>query len=106
MKNTIKVYVGYNERNNAHYWRRFEIVDSLPEIGDEIDGWTVEEIYPAHLDCEQGSERVYDFDYYEIKTREVEDEDSDTIYLYYAVEKEEEEDEEYEEEDEEDEDEE
>jgi hypothetical protein len=66
MKPTIKAYVNYSEYSNTHYYRQFQIVEYLPAVGDEIDGWTVESIDPVTLDCEQGSDQVYDFDYYTI----------------------------------------
>jgi hypothetical protein len=96
MKRTIKAYVGYSERTNTHFYRTFEIVSDLPSIGDEINGWEVEGISPVSLDCEQGSDSVYDYDYYEIELIDsvglelFPDDDPDCYHdaLYYAVRKE------------------
>jgi hypothetical protein len=98
MKPTIKAYVGYSERSNTHYYRDFEIVFYLPSVGDEIDGWEVKDVTPVNLDCEQGSDRVYDYDYYEIEMLDSIGLEFDPIgtpdhyknTLYYAIRKEEE----------------
>jgi hypothetical protein len=88
MKPTIKAYVGYSERSNTHFYQNFEIVSSIPSVGDEFDGLAVEDITPVVLDCEQGSDRVYDYDYYEINMADPVGDFHDT--LYWAVKKEEE----------------
>jgi hypothetical protein len=85
MKMKIKVYTGYKEYTNAHLYTWFEIVPYLPEIGDDINGWKVTGIFPASLDCEQGSDEVYNYDYYEVET--VEMDGADTMTLFYAIEK-------------------
>jgi hypothetical protein len=99
MKPKIKAYVGYSARSNTHYYRDFEIVPYLPSVGDEIDGWDVQDITPAVLDCEQGSDRVYAYDYYEIdmvdsvglELNPNGNPDSYRDTLYYAIQKDEEE---------------
>jgi hypothetical protein len=98
MKPKIKAYVGYSERSNTRYYRDFEIVPYLPSVGDEIDGWEVQDITPVVLDCEQGSDRAYSYDYYEIDMvdsvgLELNPNGSPTHYhdtLYYAIQKDEE----------------
>jgi hypothetical protein len=82
----IKVYTGYKEYSNTHLYTWFEIVPYLPEIGDDINGWEVTGIFPAYLDCEQGSDEVYSYDYYEIETVNTTD-STDTMTLFYAIEK-------------------
>ena len=82
----IKAYTSYSEKSSTHYHRNFEIVSSLPEVGEDYNGYIVKSIEKVALDIEQGSEKVYDYDYYCIHA---EDEDGDyTLDDYVAVEKE------------------
>lgn len=68
----IKVKTRFDERNKVAFYRDFEIVEKLPEVGDikelnpEYDGakTTVREIREAHIDCEQGNDDVYNYTYY------------------------------------------
>ena len=68
--NKIEVYTGYNDWTNTRYYRYFTICDELPEMGYdygsfwEEDHRFVKEIKPAHIDCEQGSDEVYYYEYY------------------------------------------
>ena len=82
----IKAYTSYSEKSGTHYYRNFEVVSSLPEVGGDYEGYIVKSIVKVALDIEQGSEKVYDYDYYWIHAG---DEDGDgTIDDYVAVEKE------------------
>ncbi len=71
----IKAYTSFCESTKTHYYREFEIVNSLPQIGevDEIspayDGQkhTVVSIEECYIDCEQGNDEVYNYNYYVIK---------------------------------------
>ncbi len=78
----IRAYTGYCERSNTHYYTDFEIVDKLPELGEVVYGDSdnctridygererVTNVCKAWLDCEQGNDEVYDYDYYEIQTQ-------------------------------------
>lgn len=68
---TIKVRTNTNEWTNTAYYMNAIIVDELPEIGDtdyskynlHSDEF-VAKIEEAYIDCEQGSEDVWDYDYY------------------------------------------
>lgn len=76
---TIRAYTGYSERSNTHYYRDFKIVDSLPEVGEIIYGddnnkyygecERVKSVDKIELDCEQGDEVVYNYDYYRTTTQ-------------------------------------
>lgn len=71
---TIRAYTGYSERSNTHYYRDFKIVDSLPEVGEIVYGddnnkhygecERVKSVEEVQLDCEQGNDDVYNYDYY------------------------------------------
>lgn len=70
----IKVKTRTDERNKISYYREFEIVKQLPEIGSveelapERDGekTTIRTIFEAVIDCEQGCDKIYDYHYYVI----------------------------------------
>lgn len=72
MSETIRAYVKYNDYRNIHYYTDFEVVDSLPEVGDyfgpSVDEIRVIRVDKVKLDCEQGNLKVYDYDFYEVKT--------------------------------------
>ena len=82
----VKAYIDYNDYNKVHYFEDFDIVDELPKIGDLIDDNKVIKIEEAKLDCEQGSDDVYNYDYYKL-TLKYEDYD-DTYVMYVCAEKE------------------
>lgn len=63
----IKAYTNYNERSNTHSYREFDVIDALPEIGTtQSNGEVVKEINPISIDCEQGHDDVFYYDFYEI----------------------------------------
>lgn len=80
-----KFNVGYNERTNTSYYRDFEEIDQLPEIGDTFDGREVIEINEISMDCEQPHDDNFLYDLYEIVCK---DEDVDTVETYVCIEKE------------------
>lgn len=65
--NTIKARVRVNEYSNTHYFRTFNIIDELPEIGDYLGNETVKSVYKTDIDCENSDETSY-YNYYEITT--------------------------------------
>jgi hypothetical protein len=85
----IKAYTRYNEQNNTHYYREFEVVDLLPTIGEvkevspEYDGerTTVIAIREVGLDCCQGNDEVYNYNYFEIVETFERLDDDDNWYL-------------------------
>ena len=72
MSQIIRAYTGYNEWMGVRYYTDFTIRDALPK-GDydygslrEGDHRYVKAIKPAHLDCEQGCDEVYNYKYYHV----------------------------------------
>ena len=65
----IKAYIGWNDTNHTHHYKEFEIVKKLPEKRDVFDenGERIIKIENVKLDCEQGNEEVYNYDYYVAK---------------------------------------
>lgn len=74
----IKAYTGYADKTKTHYYREFTVVECIPEsenleelIKDTtLTSWlnngkcvSVEEVA---LDCEQGSQDVYNYDFYKL----------------------------------------
>lgn len=72
-----------DEVNKIHYSRNFEVVDTLPEVGDILNRETVTEIAPVVLDWEQGNDDVYRYEYYRIT---LVDETGEETVNYIAVE--------------------
>lgn len=74
----IKAYTHYTERTKTHYYREFEVVESIPEVEnlDELikntslnswlDNCKCVEINELELDCEQGNQNVYNYVFYEV----------------------------------------
>lgn len=58
----LTYYSGFDTLRNQPYIETAEIVDKLPEIGDEIDGWIVDDVYPAKLGATQPSRDVYSYE--------------------------------------------
>ncbi|WP_302593570.1 hypothetical protein [Faecalibaculum rodentium] len=90
--NKIKVYTACNEWSNTHYWRYFDIIDELPHIGDRVFDEVISSIDLIPIDCEQGNESVFDYDYYKITRvasdlNENEDPEDTASYDYVAVRK-------------------
>lgn len=106
----IRAYTGYSERRKTHYYTDFEIVNKLPEVGEVVYGdddncininygerERVKSVSAVSLDCEQGNDEVYNYDYYEVCTQfEEYDEESKTFSVadedysiyYYAIKRE------------------
>lgn len=72
MSEIVRAYVKYNDYKNTHYYTDFEVVKSLPEVGDyigpKVDGIRIVAINKVSLDCEQGNPNVHNYDFYEVKT--------------------------------------
>ena len=88
----IKAYVSCDEHNNKHLYRLFEVIDKLPKVGDEYgyhfgDGIkeVVKEVVSEKLDCEQGNDEVYDYQYYHIITDWFEDDEHEEKSYYVAI---------------------
>lgn len=99
-KKTIRAYTSYNDYRKIHYYTDFEVIDKLPSLDDKsfggYDAWNYEdfkilEINSVHLDCEQGSQEVYNYDYYEIVIQYKDDDKLEKDHFYVAIEKPEEE---------------
>ena len=92
----IKAYVGMDEYNKVRYYKNFEVVEEIPEVGEDFgyhfgDGVieTVKDVQKLSLDPEQGSVDVYDYDFYKITTDWKEDDETTEECYYYAIKKEE-----------------
>lgn len=88
---TIQAYTSYNDLYGKHYYRNFDIKTKVPEVGDTLfDGtFKVVGVNSVSLDCEQGDNKVYNYNYYEIEYIEL-DSDCDDVYVWYiAIKKEE-----------------
>lgn len=106
----IRAYTDYDEGRNQKLYRDFEVVDKLPDVGEVVWGDSddcpdkvkpyhgererVRTVEKAWLDCEQGSDDVYNYDFYKVITQLEEfDEDSGAYEVteennntyYYAV---------------------
>lgn len=70
----IKAYISYNDYNKVHYYETFDIIEELPKIDNEkIYNDSVTNIEDIKLDCEQGNDDVYNYDYYLITYTNYED---------------------------------
>lgn len=73
----IRVKTRTDEAEKIAYYRDFEIVKSLPNVGDidevspEYNGekTTVIGIFEAVIDCEQGSDEIYNYEYFRIRKK-------------------------------------
>ena len=79
----IKAYTSYNEYNNTHYYTNFKVIDELPAIGSDYNSsidydTVVTDIKTVLLDCEQGFDSVYDYDYYNIIYNETDKDTNET----------------------------
>lgn len=99
MKN-IKAYVDWNDETKTHYYRTFEIIENLPKLeieeikNEKYKNCTslLKKIETIELDCEQGSDDVYKYNFYKLTyfnnedyfEDELEDEDCESIE-YVAV---------------------
>lgn len=85
---TIKAYIGWNDKNHTHYYKDFEIIEKLPEKKNVFDenGERIIKIESVKLDCEQGNEEVYNYDYYVAK---IEYDYGVTTDWYFCIKKEE-----------------
>ncbi len=77
----IRAYVDWDDETKTHYYNDFEVVEKLPKINDiyyadEFRDERVTSIKRIDIDCEQGNDDVYNYDYYEIIT-DVYDKDYD-----------------------------
>lgn len=96
---TVKMPVQYNDYTKTTYFQKFDIKNSLPEIGvDEWLGVEILAIEEAHLDSSAGRyEEITQYDFYKVKSIILpidDDEEGDVYYDYIAIPKEEDEDEE------------
>lgn len=97
MTNTIEFNLWGDEIRGPR--KEAEIIDALPEVGDDYKGMIVRKIKWVSLDPEQPRDEVYDYDFYQIIREDVEskeydqehgDLESDDYYLfkdYVAIEK-------------------
>lgn len=67
----IRAYVSYSERTNTHYYTDFTVVDELPKIGEKNlnESEEIVDVTPVDLDCDQGNDDVYKYDYYKVTVK-------------------------------------
>lgn len=75
----IKAYTSVDDRSNTHYYRNFDLVSKLPDIGDTDGDLVVSGISPVDLDCENDG-RVWDYEFYAISLSQ-DGEDFDVRYV-------------------------
>lgn len=97
MTNTVEFNLWGDENRGAR--KEAEIIDALPDVGDDYKGMTVRKIKSVSLDPEQPRDEVYNYDFYKIIREDVEFKEydqehgyleSDDTYLfedYVAIEK-------------------
>lgn len=79
--NRIKAYTEWNDSTRTHYYTYFDIVDTLPKIGDYYNGNLVIDVENVDLDCEQGNDEVYSYNYYEIVADDGEEEYTENVAI-------------------------
>ena len=75
----IRAKIGVNEWNNTIIKRNFELVESLPTVGELFHDYKVLKLNEISLDCER-NEELYNYDYYKIDLFDDEDENF-SIYI-------------------------
>ena len=75
----IRAKIGVNEWNNTVIKRNFELVESLPIVGELFHDYKVLKLNEISLDCER-NENLYNYDYYKIDLFDDEDENF-SIYI-------------------------
>ena len=80
----VKGYLhGGNHRGGYVY---FDVLDKVPEVGDEYKQETVTKVFEANLDPEQDGDEIYGYDCYKIITDYVDyDGNHDETERYIAV---------------------
>lgn len=70
MATKIIVCLRENEYRGKRYYKEFEIVNKLPEIGDDFKFGIgkVKEVKTCRIDCEQGNDEIWNYDYYRVVT--------------------------------------
>ena len=76
----IKVYTDYNEFKNQKFFTNFEVIEEMPAIGSYYNNEEVTKIEELIIDCEQGNDEVYNYEYYRLTTSYYDD----FTYIYYS----------------------
>ena len=69
----IKAYVDYNEWEKIRYYQMFDVVEIIPKYYNDEKVINIKEV---RLDSEQGNDKVYKYDFFEITTIDDEKEES------------------------------
>ena len=85
----IKANVGYSYKRNSYYYKEFEVVTSLPEVGDEVSNCYEEKITSINPIRIEGynNDSCFRYDYFEVVSKETES--GEEYIKYLAIEKEE-----------------
>ena len=78
----IRAKIGLNEWNNTVIRRNFELVKTLPIVGEPFHDYTVLKLTEISLDCEERNENLYNYDYYKI---DLLDEDNEDFSIYICI---------------------
>lgn len=81
MKNTVEFNLCGDEIRGPRV--EAEIIDALPEVGDDYKGMTVRKIKKVSLDPEQPRGEVYDYDFYQIIREDAEAKEYDREHGYF-----------------------
>lgn len=87
MVTKISVCLRENEYRGRRYYKEFEIIDELPQVGDEFKFGIgkVKEVKPCRIDCEQSSDDIWNYDYYRVVTEIPADSDDNGTGLAFEM---------------------
>ena len=86
----IRAYVEMDEVNKIRFFKDFRIVPETLTVNGLLEGEIIKEVIPVRLDCEQGSDEVYNYEYFKVFTNQNGEYDPDNnVYgeLWVAVRK-------------------
>lgn len=80
----VKGYLHGGEHRGGYVY--FDVLDKVPEIGDEYNQGIVIKVFEASLDPEQDGDEIYSYDCYKIITDDIDyDGNHDESEYYVAV---------------------
>lgn len=90
MKRFIKAVVNVDASTNTHYSKSFEVVESLPEVGDNNYGYIVKDVEKVSVDWENRGDEYAEHDFYKVTSCDEMDPDNseNDLVEFYAVKKE------------------
>lgn len=64
---TIRINTGYSEYDNTAFYRNFDIIDEIPQVGDYLYGEIVLDVTECWKDWKQPNDEAYLAECYEVK---------------------------------------